>query len=200
MAEQHWLTGDHAAGVEVLQTPYLRALDTDRRGARGEIGYWLWRNGGIDAPPAQAAEPFAAHIGGDWAAAAEAWERIGCPYERALALVDGGDDDAAEGLHVLDRLGARPAAAWARRRLTDRGMTVPRAPRAETLHNAWGLTGREAEVHQLLLDGLDNPAIASRLFISRRTVEHHVSSVLRKRGVTRRDQLPELGETTPRPG
>ncbi|MFA6299018.1 MAG: LuxR C-terminal-related transcriptional regulator [Nocardioides sp.] len=199
-AEQHWLTGDLAAGREVLRAPYSRALDTDSPWAQGEIAFWLWRNGGVEAPPPKAAEPFAAQISGDWAAAAAAWERIGCPYERALALVDGDADAAAEGLFVLDRLGARPAAAWARRRLTSRGITVSRAPRPQTLLNAWGLTAREAEVHRLLLDGMDNPAIAARLFISRRTVEHHVSSVLRKCGVTRRDELADLGEPTPQDG
>lgn len=191
-AEQHWLSGDHSAGVEVLQRPYLQALETDSRWAHGEIGYWLWRNGGIDEPSPLAAEPFAAHMCGNWAAAAEAWERIGCPYERALALVDGDAEAAAEGLAILDWLGARPAAAWTRRRLASRGLPVPRPARPRTLENPWGMTEREAEIHQLLLDGLDNPTIASRLFISRRTVEHHVSAVLRKRGVTRRDEL--LGE------
>ncbi|MDO9498287.1 MAG: helix-turn-helix transcriptional regulator, partial [Nocardioides sp.] len=199
-AEQHWLTGDLAAGREVLRAPYSHALDTDSPWAQGEIAYWLWRNGGIETPPPKAAEPFAAQISGDWATAAAAWERIGCPYERALALVDGDADAAAEGLFVLDRLGGRPAAAWARRRLTSRGVTVPRAPRRQTLLNAWGLTEREVEVHRLLLDGMDNPAIAARLFISRRTVEHHVSSVLRKCGVARRDELADLGEPTPQDG
>ncbi len=197
-AEQHWLAGDHCVGVEVLQQPYLQALETDSRWAQGEIGYWLWRNGGIDEAPPLAAEPFAAHMCGDWAAAAEAWERIGCPYERALALVDGDADAVAEGVAILDRLGARPAAAWTRRRLASRGLPVPRPARTQTLENPWGMTEREAEIHQLVLDGLDNPTIASRLFISRRTVEHHVSAVLRKRGVTRRDEL--LGEAGPSPG
>ncbi|WP_203337490.1 ATP-binding protein [Nocardioides limicola] len=192
-AEQHWLSGDHPSGVAVLQRPYQQALETDSRWAQGEIGYWLWRNGGLDEPAPRAAEPFAAHMRGDWTAAAEAWERIGCPYERALALVDGDADAAAEGLAILDRLGARPAAAWSRRRLASRGLPVPRPARSRTLENPWGMTEREAEIHELLLDGLDNPAIASRLFISRRTVEHHVSAVLRKRGVTRRDEL--LGES-----
>jgi DNA-binding NarL/FixJ family response regulator len=49
-----------------------------------------------------------------------------------------------------------------------------------------GLTGRQAEILRLLADGMSNAEIAERLVVSVRTVDHHVSAVLQKLGVTSR--------------
>jgi DNA-binding NarL/FixJ family response regulator len=58
--------------------------------------------------------------------------------------------------------------------------SIPRGPRGFTRSNAAGLTEREHEVLSLIAEGLGNPAIARRLFLSQNTVERHVSAVLRK--------------------
>lgn len=54
------------------------------------------------------------------------------------------------------------------------------------------LTGREKEVLNLLVDGLNNPEIAQRLTISRSTARAHVSNILMKLGVTNRGEAITL--------
>ena len=71
---------------------------------------------------------------------------------------------------------------------------MPRGPRPSTRRNEARLTARELEVLRLLADGLRNAAIAERLFLSPRTVDHHVSAILRKLDVqSRGEAVAEAG-------
>jgi DNA-binding NarL/FixJ family response regulator len=69
---------------------------------------------------------------------------------------------------------------------------IPRGPRQATRSDPSGLTAREREVLTLLAEGLPNREISARLFISERTVDHHVSSVLAKVGATSRAEAARL--------
>jgi DNA-binding NarL/FixJ family response regulator len=60
--------------------------------------------------------------------------------------------------------------------------------------NPAGLTDRQMEVLMLLAEGLTNAEIADRLVVSVRTVDHHVSAVLQKLGVTSRQEAAERAE------
>ncbi|GAA4802146.1 AAA family ATPase [Actinomycetospora chlora] len=192
--EHGWSLGGAVARRAIADATALLAehRGPGRGQPRGEIARWLRRVGEPVAVPAGCPEEWAAGLRGRWRDAADAFERLGAPYERALELAESGDLAAtAEALEVLDRLGAAPAAAWARRRLRALGArTVPRGPQATTRAHPVGLTGRQAEILGLLADGLTNAEIADRLVVSVRTVDHHVSAVLAKLGTTsRRDAV-----------
>jgi DNA-binding NarL/FixJ family response regulator len=101
------------------------------------------------------------------------------------------------GLDLFTSIGATPAAALVRTLLRQAGhLAVPRGPRPATRSHPHGLTAREADVLALLRDGLSNAAISRRLFISERTVHHHVSAVLGKLGVASRADLARPVDTT----
>lgn len=195
--EAAWLEGDTAlAGIEAEHAAALLAEAESLLGAetgmnawwRGELGFWAWRGGALDQLPDGAAEPYALHFAGRHREAAAAWEAIGSPYQQGLALADGVHEaDLRRALELFRSLGARPAADLVVRRLRAIGARgIPRGPRAHTQGNPAGLTRRQLEVVALLGQGLRNVDIAERLVVSPKTVDHHVSAILRKLGVSNR--------------
>ncbi|MDF2978301.1 MAG: LuxR family transcriptional regulator [Actinomycetospora sp.] len=196
--EQAWARdGTDAAGAIAAARAFLSDLrPRGHERHRGEVLRWLHRLGEPAAAFPGCPEEFAAGLRGDRRAAADAFARLGAPYERALELAEDGDLAAiGEALEVFDRLGAVPAAARARRRLRSLGArSVPRGPQAVTRAHPVGLTGRQAEILGLLADGLTNAEIAERLVLSVRTVDHHVSAVLSKLGATSRQDAVTRAE------
>ena len=189
-AEAALLEGRPEVVGRETEAAYGLALDRGSGCESGELA-WLRRQAGIDEPvPEGIAEPWALMFAGEWSRAAEAWAELGCPYEAALALGESEDDgDLRRALAELQRLGAGPAAAQVSRRLRERGARgVRRGPRPSTRKNPAGLTDRELEVVALLSEGMTNAEIAGRLFLSEKTVGHHVSAILRKLGARTRGE------------
>ena len=94
---------------------------------------------------------------------------------------------------MLDETGLEAFAQRARRELVAVGETVAkRTVRSarDGVAGTWdALTAQEAQVARLARDGLSNPEIAARLFISTRTVRYHLAKVFTKLGISSRGQL-----------
>jgi DNA-binding CsgD family transcriptional regulator len=115
-------------------------------------------------------------------------EALWASLDLGLALADAGSGTAAAQLErvavTADKLGAGTVKALAERAL--------RALGVRTWHRAAAglpLTKREQEIAGFVADGTTNREIARRLFLSPKTVERHVSNVLRKVGVRNRAEL-----------
>jgi DNA-binding CsgD family transcriptional regulator len=97
--------------------------------------------------------------------------------------------DAREQLHaawqLLGEIGMEAFAERARHELRATGATAGR--RAVTVRVE--LTVQEAQIARLAADGLSNPEIGTRLFLSPRTVQYHLGKVFTKLGITSRAQL-----------
>jgi DNA-binding CsgD family transcriptional regulator len=86
---------------------------------------------------------------------------------------------------MLAAMGIGAFAERARRELQATGESA----RKRTVENAVELTAQEAQVARLARDGLSNPEIGARLFISTRTVQYHLAKVFTKLGISSRSQL-----------
>ena len=187
-AELLWLAGKPDLAADEARAAYDQTASEIDPWRAGSLAIWLSRLGARTEFPAGLPEPYELEMAGDRRRAAQAWERLGRPYDAALVWVMSSDEAGLRGaVKTLDDLGARATAAVARRRMKELGLTaIPRGPHRATRADPAGLTAREQEVLALLSEGLPDREISSRLFISERTVHHHVSAVLAKIGVSSR--------------
>jgi DNA-binding CsgD family transcriptional regulator len=196
--EAYWLEGRTAEAAREAEL----ADDVPDPGdpwLAGALAVWLRRTGSARRPRAELAEPYQLLLNGNWEKAAQLWTDLGCPYEAALVRLDAAEEGALrEALSTFTELGAAAAARITRQRLRALGArSIPAGPRSATRGDPLGLTRREREVLAEICAGQTNAAIAAKLFISAKTVDHHVSAVLAKLGAPNRNaaaaQAAKLG-------
>lgn len=138
---------------------------------------------------------------------AEATRRVReqCPQVQVIALTSFKEEDLVQGAlkagaiaYLLKNVTAEELAHAIRAAHAGRPTLAPEA--AQVLIRAAtqaeeadkGLTDRELEILRLMVDGLSNPQIAKRLFVSRSTVKFHVSNILMKLGAATRTEAVSM--------
>ena len=186
-AEALWLAGQHVAADAELSAIYARTTSSGERAAATELAWWLGRAGLTVDPPSIRHGAFRDALTDPRSAAAHL-ELLGSRYDAAVCLMEGSQEDLRQALEIFNRLGAKPAAAVAQAMLRRLGASkIARGPRPRTRRDPHGLIARQLEVLDLMAEHLTNAEIAQRLFLSERTVDHHVSAILSKLHVQTRD-------------
>ena len=192
-AEHAWLHGDFTAvGRETRSVLEYAVRDRDHWRV-GELVFWAHRARVETSAALGIAHPFRLLVQGAHLESAQSWARLGCPYEQAIALSDDRDVELRKrALEIFEALGARPMAMRLRRQLRAEGVRgLKRGANRSTRANAAGLTVRELEVLTLVAQNLSNAAIASRLYLSAKTIDHHASAILAKLGVASRREAAD---------
>ena len=197
LVEYAWLKNDNDYAYEQLKLLYkIGEMQTDPW-TIGELLVWGKRINidleyaySIDLP-----EPYMHELNGDLTKAANAWEKLGLPYAAAIALSSVREKKnyalLNRAIKLLEPLGASALTLKIKERAAELGIldelnVVRRGPYRSAQAHPLGLTKKEQEIFKLMIEGNSNRAIADALARSQRTIEHHVSSILKKMNVESR--------------
>ena len=187
--EYEWLTGKKILEEEELNAAITLVRNVNHVVQKNEFAFWLQKARKQEMDISELYEPYKLLKERKVILAAHFWEKVGCPFEKALALSGGNEDDKRDALSIFQQLGANAVCEKIKMEMRAEGIKkIPRGLRESTRTNPAQLTNRELDVLQLLKKGVKNKEIADTLFISLKTVDHHISSILFKLNVSSRSK------------
>ena len=187
LLEYEWLTGKTVIRKNDLERVKALIDQSIYQIENNEFFFWLRKARNDKVQLAEVYEGFDVRSTKSAQNAAALWAEKGSPYRQALLLFEGNEDDKRKALSIVQVLGATVVYEKMKLEMRSCGIkSIPRGMRKTTQSNPALLTSREVDVLQLLKEGMQNKEIASRLFISPKTVDHHISSILFKLDVNSR--------------
>ena len=185
LLEYEWVTGKTYIEQEILDRAVKGFVEADKISKKSRFCFWLKK---VRKQRVEPKEDLKRLINATTAQEESAsWEELSCPYEQALSLFDGNEDNKRKALSIIQQLGADAVSEKLKMEMRSSGIKkIPRGIRESTKINPAQLTNRELDVLQLLKNGTHNKEIAVTLFISPKTVDHHISSILFKLDVSSR--------------
>lgn len=187
--EYEWLTDKKIIAEEELKLCIDLVRKTGNIFLNSEFEFWLKKARKKEIGLPVLYEPFKALKERKISIAANFWETKGCPYQKAFALFEGDEENKKKALLIFQELGADAVYEKIKMEMRAGGIKkIPRGLRESTKTNPAQLTNRELDVLQLLQKGIQNKEIAGTLFISPKTADHHISSILFKLDVNSRSK------------
>jgi DNA-binding CsgD family transcriptional regulator len=185
--EYEWITGKELLEKAALDHTISMIEHMGDVHENNEFAFWLLKSRKEQVLLRELYEGYLVHSKTDALKAADLWERLGCPYEQALALFAVGESEKRKALTIVRKMGANAVYEKMKLEMRTSGIRgIPRGIRKTTQSNIASLTERELDVLKLLKEGMQNKEIAAKLFISAKTVDHHISAVLFKLDVNSR--------------
>lgn len=187
LLEYEWITGKIYIETEVLDQTISRFREATKDSKKSRFYYWLKKARKQHPVLKEIYEAVEVNSISKVLEEAAVWEKLGCPYEYAVTLFEGNEGDKRKAIGIVHELGADAVYEKMKFEMRTSGIkNIPRGIRKTTQSNTALLTCRELDVLQLLQGGLHNKEIGAQLFISAKTVDHHISSILFKLDVNSR--------------
>ncbi|MGC4104135.1 helix-turn-helix transcriptional regulator [Ferruginibacter sp.] len=192
LLEYEWLTGEIYIEQKEIDTLIALIRESDAVVDNSNFIFWLQKARGVAVKGIRIYEGYQVDNKAAAKKAAAIWEKTGAPYEQSLALFEGTEEQKRTAVSMVHELGAVATSEKLKQLMRNSGIkNIPRGIRKSTQANAAHLTQREIDIVTLLKDGLQNKEIASKLFISPKTVDHHISSLLFKLDVNSRTKAAQ---------
>jgi DNA-binding CsgD family transcriptional regulator len=189
LLEYEWLTGKTFIKTENLNWINGKIKQSVYNIENSEFAYWLRKARKQQLQVKEIYEGYNVSNIKTSLKAAEIWKKSGCPYQQALCLSEGDEENKKNALLIFQQLGANMVYEKIKMEMRASGIKkIPRGLRESTKTNPAQLTNRELDVLQLLQTAVQNKEIAGALFISPKTVDHHISSILFKLDVNSRSK------------
>jgi DNA-binding CsgD family transcriptional regulator/tetratricopeptide (TPR) repeat protein len=181
LLEYEWITGKSFMEKIDLDMVVTWLKQPGNVYEKSKLSFWLLKARNTHFPLDEFYEGYLVGNPAKAVKAAALWKQLGCPYEQALALFEGSEADKRMAISIVHRLDAEAVYEKMKFQMRASGIkSIPRGIRKTTRANPANLTEREMNILQLLKDGLQNKEIAASLFISPKTVSHHIYSIFFK--------------------
>jgi DNA-binding CsgD family transcriptional regulator/tetratricopeptide (TPR) repeat protein len=195
LLEYEWIHGSIIVDDKIVDAVKTKIADSETIYGNGEFIFWLKKARKQKLILKNLQEGYNADNPSSALKAAAFWQRVGSPYQQALALFETDDENKRRAIAVVQQLGATAVFERMKFEMRRSGIkNIPRGIRRTTQSNPGFLTDRELDVLRLLREGLHTKEIAGRLFISPKTVDHHISAILYKLEVKSRTKAVHEAE------